>query len=114
MSMYFDLTVNGKTLMTDAQGATCDALYEFIEATIETPMYATYNLSAKSVAKFLAERHKAIVNEDGEADFRETDSLCYETHIHLTDVKSVEKFNNAEILLGEKIDNESILIVDIN
>lgn len=120
--LHYNLYMNDK-LMLEFAGKqtcpkTCKEVYDFIKSKSNIIIQWTYTFSAIEFAKYLAEKHKAIIDKQNEASFEPDDSLYYEYNIHLinpdmTQEEIVEAFNTASILLGEKIDKTTKFIVKI-
>lgn len=121
MSMYYNITLDNKTIFENTQGKTCAELYDFLEEKFGTPTLKTYTVPAIEVAQFFANRHEPVNDTFDGTIFNPNDNLYYDSWIHfdrgtatgLTDEEKIENFKNAKMLFGEAIDETSQLIITI-
>lgn len=124
MSMYYDFTIDNKSVLEDIQGQTCAEVYDFLEQKFGVPTYQSYHVPAIELAQFFAERHDPEIDdfEGAGAGFKPNDNLYEESWMHfergaaenLTDEEKINAYRNAKILFGEKINPTSELIITIS
>lgn len=117
MNMYYDISINGRTVTEHAQGATCREIYAFIEKTEGTVNYGTHVLPAAELAKHFAENHEAAVSVENKAVFPADDDFWLEGSLHfdrsMDADEAVKAFNTGASLFGQRIDGSTEATVTI-